>query len=120
MRRLFWMGVGAVAGASGTIWAERKVRSQLDALAPDHLVVTAGNRARDAGRSVLDALAEGRDAMREREHELRDASPGARGPRPTSAHTHASGRDVASRSRGGAEPLRPRGPEWVSSSRRHR
>ena len=27
MRRLFWMGVGAVAGVSGTVWAERKVRA---------------------------------------------------------------------------------------------
>lgn len=78
MRRLFWLGVGAVAGASGTVWAERRVKARLDALAPDHLVVAAGNRARDAGRSavgtgrsVLDAVADGRAAMREREAELR-------------------------------------------------
>ena len=72
MRRLFWLGVGAVAGASGTIWTERKVRQRLDALQPDHLVVQAGERARDVGRSVLDAVAEGRGAMRERELQLRD------------------------------------------------
>jgi hypothetical protein len=72
MRRLFWLGVGAVAGASGTIWTERKVRRRLDALQPDHLVVQAGGRARDVGRSVLDAVAEGRGAMREREVQLRD------------------------------------------------
>jgi hypothetical protein len=71
MRRIFWMGVGAVAGASGTIWAERKVRSRLEALQPDHLVVTAGNRALSVGRTVVDAVAEGRGAMREREAELR-------------------------------------------------
>lgn len=72
MRRLFWLGVGAVAGASGTVWVERKVRSRLDALQPDHLVVLAGNRARSAGRSVVDAVAEGRGAMREREAEMRE------------------------------------------------
>jgi len=72
MRRLFWMGVGAVAGASGTIWTERKVRRRLDSLQPDHLVVQAGERAKDVGRSVLDAVAEGRGAMRERELQLRD------------------------------------------------
>lgn len=71
MRRLFWMGVGMAAGASGTVWVERKVRSRLDALQPDHLAVVAGNRARAAGRSVLDAVAEGRGAMLEREAELK-------------------------------------------------
>ena len=34
MRRLFWLGVGAIAGASGTVWAERKVRSRLEQLGP--------------------------------------------------------------------------------------
>ena len=70
MKRLFWLGVGAVAGASGTIWAERKVRTQLDALQPDHLVVAAGNRAVAAGRNLVDAVLDGRDAMRERELQL--------------------------------------------------
>ncbi len=32
MRRLFWLGVGAVAGASGTIWAEHKVRARMEQL----------------------------------------------------------------------------------------
>ncbi len=84
MRRLFWLGVGAVAGASGTVWAERKVRSRLEQLGPEHMVVTAGNKARDVGRSVVDAVAEGRGAMREREAELRssyDASGRAGGAR---------------------------------------
>jgi hypothetical protein len=71
MRRLFWLGVGAIAGASGTVWAERKVRSRLEMLGPDHMVVTAGNKARDVGRTVVDAVSEGRGAMRDREAELR-------------------------------------------------
>lgn len=71
MKRLFWMGVGAVAGAGGTIWAERKVRSQIEALSPDQLVVRAGRRAGDAGRSLIEAVSEGRQAMRTREDELR-------------------------------------------------
>lgn len=71
MRRLFWLGVGAIAGATGTVWAERKVKARLDALQPDHLVVIAGNRARSVGRSVVDAVAEGRGAMRAREDELK-------------------------------------------------
>lgn len=71
MRRLFWLGVGAVAGASGTVWAERKVRTRIEQLGPEHLAIAAGNRARDVGRSVVDAVVEGRDAMREREDQLR-------------------------------------------------
>lgn len=106
MRRLFWLGVGAVAGASGTIWAERKVRAQLDALAPDHLVVTAGNKARDVGRTVVDAVAEGRGAMRAREAELRGV--------------HSSGAPVAARPTRPGAPTRPRTGDWSSGSGRHR
>ncbi len=71
MRRLFWLGVGAVAGASGTIWAEHKVRARIEQLGPEHLVVSAGNKARGVGRSVADAVSEGRGAMRDREAQLR-------------------------------------------------
>lgn len=108
MRRLFWLGVGAVAGASGTVWAERKVRSRLDQLAPDHLVVSAGNKARDVGRSVVDAVAEGRGAMREREDELRRSY--ATGPASSTTHrgVHAS------------PPTRPSTGTWSRGGPRHR
>jgi hypothetical protein len=102
MRRLFWLGVGAIAGASGTIWAERKVRTRLEALQPDHLVVAAGNRARDVGRSVVDAVADGRGAMREREAELRRTYDRDR---PSSA----AGADLH---RPPAVPTRPRSGSW--------
>lgn len=82
MKRLFWLGVGAVAGAAGTVWTERKVRNQIEALSPDQLVVRAGQKAGDAGRSLRDAVSDGRDAMRTRETELRGRyQPGARHPR---------------------------------------
>lgn len=71
MKRLFWLGVGAVAGASGTVWAERKVRTQIEALQPEHLAVAVGNKAISAGRTVVEAVLDGRDAMRDREFELR-------------------------------------------------
>ncbi len=105
MRRLFWMGVGAVAGVTGTVWAERKVKAQLDALQPDALVVTAGNKAKAVGRSVVDAVVDGRGAMREREAELRDHYVGGTGDR-----RHAAG---------GA--TRPMSSNWPSTpSGRHR
>ncbi|MEI7886679.1 MAG: hypothetical protein WCJ04_04720 [Actinomycetes bacterium] len=72
MKRLFWLSVGVVAGASGTVWAERKIRTQLDSLQPDHLAVLAQKRAVSLGRQLVDAAVEGRAAMRDREVELRD------------------------------------------------
>ncbi len=85
MKRLFWLGVGAAFGATGTVWAERKVKNQIEALAPDQLVIRAGQKAGDAGRSILDAVSEGRDAMRARETELRGQyQPTVRHPRRSS------------------------------------
>ena len=106
MRRLFWLGIGAVAGASGTVWAERKVRSRLEQLGPEHMVVTAGNKARDVGRSVVDAVAEGRGAMREREAELRSSydTSGRAGAAPHRTATSAS-------------PTRPSTGSWGGTSR---
>jgi hypothetical protein len=81
MKRLVWLGIGAAAGASGTVWAQQKVRRRLDALGPDHLVVTAGNTAKKVGRNVRDAVSEGRSTMRDREEQLRaqrDGTPVAR------------------------------------------
>jgi len=73
-KRLTWFGIGAAAGASGIVWAQQKVRRQIDALGPDHIVVAAGTQARkvsrQVGRTVADAVVDGRSAMREREDEL--------------------------------------------------
>ena len=71
MKRLFWMGVGAAAGASGTVWAQRKVRGHIDDLGADQVVSAAGRGVRTVGRTVRSALNEGRVGMAERELELR-------------------------------------------------
>ena len=105
MKRLFWMGVGAVAGVSGTVWAERKVKAQLDALQPDALVVTAGNKAKAVGRSVVDAVVDGRGAMREREAELKD---------------HYGRGDAAERRHSSGAATRPMSSSWPAAPGRHR
>lgn len=64
-KRVVWFGVGAAAGTVGTVWAERKVRSQIDR-------ARAVNVADSARRAVRVALQEGRTAAREREIELRE------------------------------------------------
>ncbi|MFM7070022.1 MAG: hypothetical protein ACKOYM_11260 [Actinomycetes bacterium] len=78
MRRLFWLGVGTVAGASGTVWAERKIKQRVEALSPDHALRVATVRAREAGKNVAAAVTEGRSAMRQREQELLDRRDGQR------------------------------------------
>jgi hypothetical protein len=70
-KRVVWFGLGAAAGASGVVWAEQQVRRRLDDLGPDHVVQVAGRSARRLGRSVLDAVAEGRSTMLDTEDELR-------------------------------------------------
>ena len=112
MKRLFWLGVGAVAGASGTVWAERKVRTQIEALQPEHLVVTAGHRAVAAGRHLVDAVLDGRDAMRSREFELH-----GRYDRPRAAQLGAEVVDVRSVAVGGRSPAGP-GAERHTAPRR--
>ena len=68
---MFWMGVGAAAGASGTLWAQRRVRAGLEELGADQVVAVAGRGARSLGRTLAAAVAEGRSGMAERETELR-------------------------------------------------
>jgi len=73
-KRLTWFGIGAAAGASGYVWAQQRVRKELDALGPNHLVVVAAGQAgritKSAAKTVAGAVVEGRSAMREREDEL--------------------------------------------------
>lgn len=64
--------MGAVAGAGSTVWAERKVKQRLETLQPDHAVKVAADKARQTGRTMAEAVVEGRGAMREREQELKD------------------------------------------------
>lgn len=71
MRRLFWMGVGAAAGASGTVWAQRRVRVAIEDLGAEQVVAVAGRGARAVARTVVSAVAEGREGMSERENQLR-------------------------------------------------
>lgn len=79
MRRLFWMGVGAAAGASGTVWVQRRVRQGIEELGAEQVVAVAGRGARSVGRTVVAAVAEGRVGMAEREMELRQQMLGTEG-----------------------------------------
>ena len=74
-KRVIWMGVGAAAGSASTVWAQRKVKAQVDRMAakatPGHAIEVARSKATEARRVVSSAIADGRDARRDAEVELR-------------------------------------------------
>jgi hypothetical protein len=64
IKRLTWFVGGAVAGVAGAGVAKRKVKKAATQLSPKHVAQSVTGRVRDA-------VAEGRQAMRAREAELR-------------------------------------------------
>ena len=92
IKRIIWMGFGAVIGASGSYWANRRVRQVVDRYAPAEVRERITSRVRNATGHIRTAVSDGRDAMREREAELRgrpDRQAHHPGPRrnPTGRHT---------------------------------
>lgn len=71
MRRVTWFVTGVAAGATGATYAAKKVRQTAAQLAPANVARGAAGRAKQAGRHVVDAVREGRFAMRAREDELK-------------------------------------------------
>ncbi len=71
MKRVTWFVSGAIAGVAGASYTKKKVKATASQLAPAHLAKTAVARVKDKGHDVIDAVRDGRDAMKEREAELR-------------------------------------------------
>lgn len=71
MRRVTWFVTGVAAGAAGAGYAKRKVRETAHQLAPANVAKSAAAKVRGSGRHLVDAVREGRVAMRAREDELR-------------------------------------------------
>ena len=69
--RVTWFVAGAAAGAVGATYTRRKVKRVADQLTPGNVARSVAGRAKARGRDVVDALREGRAAMRVREEELR-------------------------------------------------
>ncbi|WP_427923662.1 hypothetical protein [Streptomyces sp. cg40] len=72
-RRTFWFGTGVAAG----VWATTKVNRKLKQLTPEHLAVSAANKALEAGHRLKDSAVgfalDVRAGMAQREAELGDA-----------------------------------------------
>ena len=75
LKRLRWMVMGISVGASASVWAQRRIKLLMRAYTPPEVAARAAKRSTEvAGRTageVRTALAEGRQAMRQREAELR-------------------------------------------------
>ena len=68
-KRVRWIVMGMGVGASGSVWVQRRMRRFLKSYTPPAVATRAAASARDEFKA---AWAEGRDAMRQREAELRD------------------------------------------------
>ena len=75
LKRLRWIVMGMGVGASASVWAQRKVKVLLRTYTPPEVASRAAKRGTEAaGRTageVRTAFAEGKQAMRQREAELR-------------------------------------------------
>ena len=74
-RRGFWVALGLGAGATSAIIASRWARKQADRVAPATIAREAKGGFLDLGKLVSESIAEGRQAMEERERELRAELP---------------------------------------------
>jgi hypothetical protein len=70
-KRLFWLVVGAGFGFGVSFWLMRFVRDTVSRYTPERVSSDLADAIRSFGADLRAAVAEGRDAMREREDELR-------------------------------------------------
>ena len=71
IRRLFWLSVGAGLGFGSSLWLQRRLREAVARYAPERLSADVTASVKGLGADVRLAVANGREAMRERETELR-------------------------------------------------
>lgn len=71
-KRLFWLAVGAGLGFGMSFWITRTVRSTIERYTPQRVSSDLSTAMRQLGADIRAAVAEGRQAMSEREAELRE------------------------------------------------
>ena len=70
-RRLFWLIMGASFGFGVSFWMTRFVRETVQRYSPEQVSADLAGALRGLGSDLRAAVAEGRDAMHEREAEIR-------------------------------------------------
>lgn len=78
-KRLFWLIVGAGFGFGVSFWLMRFLRQTVERYSPERVSDDLSSALRSFGTDLRAAVAEGREAMRETEAELRSR---LEGPRP--------------------------------------
>jgi len=78
-KRLFWLVVGAGFGFGVSFWLMRFVRQTVERYTPERMSSDLAGALRAFGEDLRAAVAEGREAMREREDEIRSELEGHRG-----------------------------------------
>ena len=77
-KRLFWLVVGAGFGFGVSFWLMRFVRQTVERYTPERMSSDLAGALRAFGEDLRAAVAEGREAMREREDEIRAELEGTR------------------------------------------
>jgi hypothetical protein len=70
-KRLFWLVMGAAFGFGVSFWLMRFVRETVNRYSPERVSTDLAGALRSLGTDIRAAVADGREAMREREEELR-------------------------------------------------
>lgn len=70
-KRLFWLTVGMAIGFGTSFWMYRLMRQMLDRYRPEQVADSVARTLRGLRDDVRAALAEGREAMRQAEADLR-------------------------------------------------
>ena len=70
-RRLFWLIMGASFGFGVSFWMTRFVRETVQRYSPEQVSADLAGALRGLGSDLRAAVAEGREAMHEREAEIR-------------------------------------------------
>jgi hypothetical protein len=71
VRRLVWMLIGMGFGLGSSFWVMRRVRETVARYSPPRVSAEVAGSVRGLGRDLRLAVAEGREAMAQREAELR-------------------------------------------------
>ena len=70
-RRIFWLLMGAGFGFGASFWMTRFVKSTMERYTPERVSADLAEAIKSFGQDLKAAVAEGREAMVEREAELR-------------------------------------------------
>lgn len=71
-KRLFWLMIGLGLGFGASFWLMRFVRSTVERYSPERISGDMTAAVKGLGKELRAALSEGREAMRDREIEIRD------------------------------------------------